>query len=259
MKHAEDQKCKVEISIITVAYNAERTIERTIQSVLAQTYPPKEYYIIDGASKDRTVAIAERYKDRFQKRGVSYCIISEPDRGMYDALNKGARMVSGDLIGQINSDDWYEPIALEKVAKLYQREPFDMTYADLRMIQPNGQTWIKRAKLSKFVNSRHWNHPTQFARRDLLLAHPYACQCMSDDLDFMLWVHHHGYKIVIQNEVLANFTMEGMSHSKNLPEIMDRIKTKANIYRRNGYSWVHAVDIAVVEFGKLIVGMVGSR
>lgn len=259
MKQTEVQKRKVAISIITVAYNAEKTIERTINSVLKQTYLPREYFIIDGASKDGTVALAERYRDEFQKIGVNYYVVSESDRGMYDALNKGAQMASGDLIGQINSDDWYEPIALEKVALLYQREPFDMTYADLRMIQPNGYSWVKRAKLSKFVNSRHWNHPTQFARRDLLLAHPYACQCMSDDLDFMLWVRHHGYKIVIQNEVLANFTMEGMSHSKNLSAIVDRVKTKADIYRRNGYSWVHTVDVAVVEFGKLVVGMVGSR
>ncbi|MBR6850467.1 MAG: glycosyltransferase, partial [Lachnospiraceae bacterium] len=103
----------MKISIITISYNSEAVIAKTIESVLAQDYKGKaEYLIIDGASKDRTVEIAESYRDRFAKKGYEYRIASEPDQGIYDAMNKGIRKSTGDIIGILNSGDWYEPVAL---------------------------------------------------------------------------------------------------------------------------------------------------
>ena len=153
---------QVRFSIITVAYNSEKTIAKTIQSVLEQSYLPYEYFVIDGASKDNTAQEAKKFQNEFDKKGIRYTVISEPDQGMYDALNKGARLASGHLIGQINSDDWYEPDALESMAALYEATHFDMAYADLRMVTSDGAGWIKHARVDRFVNSRCWNHPTQF-------------------------------------------------------------------------------------------------
>ena len=241
-------------SIITVVYNGEKSIAKTIESVLNQTYAPYEYLVIDGASSDQSAEIARPYQKQFEEKGIHYQVISEKDKGMYDALNKGTRMATGDLIGQINSDDWYEKDALEKMAGLYQRTDFDMAYADLRMVRVDGSSWIKRARINRFVNSRHWSHPTQFTKRSVAVQKPYACECMSDDLDFMLWVRSHGYKIAVLNETIANFTMQGMSHSRDFKSAWDRVRTKTRIYRRNGYSILHGVDVAVTELAKLILG-----
>ena len=108
------------VSVITICFNSEAVIRKTIESVLNQTWDKLEYLIVDGASKDRTVAIAEEYSERFAAKGVDYRIYSEPDRGIYDAMNKGIRLSSGDLVGLINSGDWYEPDAVETAVKAYE-------------------------------------------------------------------------------------------------------------------------------------------
>ena len=240
-------------SIITVCYNSEKTLSRTIESVLNQTYTPYEYIIIDGLSNDKTLEVANRYKNDFKARGVKYSVISEKDNGMYDALNKGCRISHGDLIGQINSDDWYEPNALFEMNNLFKETKFDMSYADLRMINSDGSSWIKHAKISKFVSSRNWNHPTQFTNRKLFFLHPYQCKCMSDDLDFMLWVRSNNYNIVVLNKVIANFCVNGMSHSKDFEDVLKRIRTKSKIYHQNGYSFFHTIDVAFVEIAKCLL------
>lgn len=250
----------MKVSILTVAYNASATIAKTIESVLNQTYDNIEYLILDGASKDNTVSICESYQERFINRGYEFKIISENDKGMYDALNKGAKLATGEIVGQINADDWYEPIAVAQMVSLYERSGgFDMAYADLRMVNPDGSTWIKRSKIDKFVNTRHWNHPTQFTRRNLLLEHQYPVKCMSDDLDLFLYIRSRRKHVEVLNETIANFTVEGMSHSKSWRDIKDRIKTKTEIYRKYGYSSIHAVDIFVVELGKYILEIYKSQ
>ncbi|MBR1438581.1 MAG: glycosyltransferase, partial [Synergistaceae bacterium] len=102
----------IPVTVLTVSFNAEATIARTIESVMAQTYDKIEYIVIDGASKDNTAKIAESFIEKFNASpDRSMRVISEPDKGMYDALNKGARLAKGVIIGQINADDWYEPDA----------------------------------------------------------------------------------------------------------------------------------------------------
>lgn len=97
------------VSIITVVYNGAKTIEQTIQSVLNQTYENIEYIVIDGASNDGTQALVEKYVDN-----ISY-YISEKDNGLYYAMNKGIRKATGDIIGIINSDDWYGENAIKDI------------------------------------------------------------------------------------------------------------------------------------------------
>lgn len=98
-------------SIVTVCRNAEKTIERTIRSVIAQTYPNKEFVVIDGASSDGTRAILEKYRDKID------VVVSEPDKGIYDAMNKGVSRATGDYVIFINADDYfYDDRALEHAA-----------------------------------------------------------------------------------------------------------------------------------------------
>ena len=93
----------MKISIITVCLNSKRTIEQTIQSVIGQAHDNCEYIVIDGGSTDGTLEILKKYD------GSISTIISEPDEGIYDAMNKGIALATGDIIGILNSDDWYEP------------------------------------------------------------------------------------------------------------------------------------------------------
>ena len=98
------------ISIITVVYNGEKTIEQTITSVSEQTYKNIEYIIVDGKSTDGTMQIVSKYKGKIAK------IICEKDKGIYDAMNKGISLAKGDIIGLLNADDFYEPDAIENIA-----------------------------------------------------------------------------------------------------------------------------------------------
>ena len=104
-------------SIITVSYNRENTIERTLKSILSQSYQDYEYIVIDGASKDGTVEIIKRYEPLFQRR-MKW--VSEPDKGIYDAMNKGIMLATGAIVGLVNSDDWLEFDALESVNKAFE-------------------------------------------------------------------------------------------------------------------------------------------
>lgn len=135
------------VTVITVCYNSEKTIRASIESVLNQTYPEIEYIVVDGKSKDNTVAIAKEYEDLFNEKGYSYRIITEKDQGIYDAMNKGIRMASGEIVGMINSDDWYEPVAVQTAAEVYKETKYDIFYADINLIKENGEVSVKQSKV----------------------------------------------------------------------------------------------------------------
>ncbi|NBK91491.1 glycosyltransferase [bacterium 1XD21-13] len=242
------------VSITTATYNSEKTLARTIESVLNQTYNFIEYIIIDGLSNDNTLQVAEQYRARFEQKGISYTIISESDHGMYDAINKGIQRAKGEIIGNINSDDWYEADTVEKVIKKYNETKFDFMYGDLKIISANGGVRIKRAKKSSYVTSRHWNHPTQFATRELYLKEPYKLESMYDDFDLFLRVMRKGYHIEILNEILADFTTEGMSHKRSIQDVIQRGIARYKIYINNGYSKLYFVESFCAEMMKLILG-----
>ena len=170
----------MKITLTTVTFNGAKTISKTIESVLNQTFTDFEYLIIDGLSKDNTVKIAESYRQQFESKGIVYRIISEKDNGMYDALNKGIALAKGEIIGNINSDDWLEPDALEYISKVFDEEQFDMFYGDLRIIKNNG-SFIKHSKKSRLIVSRYWNHPTSYYSKRVFNKYHYAMNCMYDD------------------------------------------------------------------------------
>lgn len=244
----------VKFSIITATYNGAGTLRRTMESVLNQTYKPFEYLIIDGKSTDETVEIAKSMQDQFDAAGISLVISSEPDEGIYDAMNKGISRATGDVIGMINSDDWYETDALAVVAEAYENEHFGLFYADLRMHMPNGVTFIKRARNRKHATSRDWNHPTTFITQEVYKDYKYRNKTIHDDYDLILRLKKAGIKTVVRNETIANFTMNGVSHERNIKAAMKRCRIKYSIYRDNGYSPLYFIECFVEEVGKLIIG-----
>lgn len=119
----------MKVSIITPAYNSGATIRDTIESVLSQTYPLIEYIVVDGASRDNTLAILHEYQiDK---------IISEPDNGIYDAMNKGIREASGDIVGVLNSDDFFTSVdTIEMIVKAFKENEVDAVYGDVHFVDP---------------------------------------------------------------------------------------------------------------------------
>lgn len=243
------------VSIITVSFNSEKTIRKTIESVLGQTYSRMEYLIVDGASTDQTVSIAQEYNQAFEERGVKYRIISEKDNGIYDAMNKGIERSTGELIGIINSDDWYEPIAVETAVESYRQTSFNYFYADIRLHKDDGKTMIKHSRETKIATSHHWNHPTSFVTRqtyqDLGV---FRCEGIHDDFEYYLRVKKSGKKIVVKNVVTANFKMGGTSNDKRLSKCRQRCRDRYRSYRVNGYTPLYGVECIAIEAAKYILG-----
>jgi len=242
------------VSLITVCYNSEKTIRHTIESVLKQTYPYVEYIIVDGLSKDNTLQIVHEYEDKFKEKGYLFRIISEKDNGIYDAMNKGIRLATGKLVGIINSDDWYEPIAVETAVNTYEEDPYDMFYADINLIKANGTIMVKHSKHDKFPTSRHWNHPTTFVSKNVYdELGTFRCEGIHDDFDFILRVRKAGKKIVIKNIVLANFRTGGASNDKSLKKCYRRCMDRYRCYKNNKYSPLYFIECVAIEAVKFVL------
>ena len=153
----------MKISIITVCYNAEKTIEDTIKSVLSQTYDNYEYLIIDGKSSDRTLEIIDKYKsDKHIK------LVSEKDNGLYDAMNKGIKLASGDLIATINSDDvLYDNNIFQTVIDNIN-DQIDIVYGDVLYCDENLEKTV-RDYISGEKTSDYWcpAHPSMYVRKQV--------------------------------------------------------------------------------------------
>lgn len=236
---------------MTVCYNSGSAIEKTLNSVLNQKYNNIEYIIIDGKSTDSTMDIVCSYEQRFLDRGYEFRVISEPDKGIYDAMNKGVSLATGEIIGLINSGDWYEPEAVSCMVDCYNRDRFDMFYADLR-IWRGDKPMIKKARQRKIVTTRDWNHPTTFITKLTYRDFQYACKGIYDDWDLVLRIRRSGRKIVICDKILANFCFGGISNKKSLKAAGMRIKEKYRIYRDNDYSRLYLMECILMETVKYL-------
>lgn len=200
----------VKVSIITVCYNSEATISRTIESVLKQSYTNIEYVIVDGQSKDNTGTIIEEYYNCNRQR-MKY--ISEPDKGIYDAMNKGISMCTGELIGILNSDDFYEADAVENVIKAMKNEPYQVLYGFVRAIKNNVEFSIDRQS-HLFLNERMIGHPACFVTKKIYddLGGFDLRYISVADYDFMLRISLNPMVHFIPVDALiTNFTLGGMS------------------------------------------------
>ena len=158
----------MKVSIITSVYNGEDTLAQTIDSVFTQTHKDTEYLIIDGASNDSTQDIIKKHS---KKIAVT---ISEPDNGIYDAMNKGIKIASGDIIGILNADDYYaDDTVLSKVVTAFNDPNIDACYGDLVYVDANDTNKIVRVwrsgefSTSKFYQGWMPPHPTFFVRRSV--------------------------------------------------------------------------------------------
>lgn len=204
---------QIKVSIITPCLNSSETIERTIKSVLQQTYSNIEYIIIDGKSTDNTINIIRQYLPKFEGR-MRY--ISEKDSGIYNAMNKGIKLSTGQLIGIINSDDFYEKDTVEKVVLCSSREKYQVIYGYCRIIDNNHITGIIKRN-HKGLGKEMIPHPTCFITRKTykdfgLFLTLYK---ITGDYELMLRLFYSGkVKFIQVKEILANFTLGGISSNK---------------------------------------------
>ncbi len=158
----------MKISLITPSYNSAATIAHTIESIIAQNYADLEYLIIDGGSKDDTAQIVASYQDR-----IKINFISEPDQGIYDAMNKGIKMASGEVIGILNSDDiFYDGNVLSSVANAFADEKIDVVYGDIKYfsddINKTKRYWkTGEYQIGKLNNGWIIPHPALFVRKSV--------------------------------------------------------------------------------------------
>lgn len=241
------------VSIITVCYNSEATIRRTIESVFGQNSSDFEYLIIDGASDDRTLAIANEYKERFASRNISYRIFSEKDNGIYDAMDKGIGKARGEIIGIVNSDDYYEPDAVKTVIQLYEKYDFDICMCSLYLWQGEKRR-IKNPEIRRFKTSRDLCHPSMFVTRETYKQiGVYSRKLFYGDFDFWLRAFKQNVKIIISDTVVTNYTMGGVSNQKTIPKMMMRIRERYKVYRHNDYSRLYFIESVFIEAAKMIL------
>lgn len=237
-----------EFTIITVCRNSEAVIEKTIQSVLLQKYSNIEYLVVDGASVDDTVIVAEKYREAFMEKGWKFRVCTETDYGIYDAMNKGIQYASGEVLGFINAGDWYEKDAISVAAEVYAKKNFDYFYADVNLVRPNGAVIVKHARMNRFPTSRHWNHPSSFVKKGLYdELGGFQCKGIHDDFEFFLRVRKADKKIVIWNQVLANFSLGGISNKKSIVMCKKRIEDRFQGYVKNGYSRFYLLECIGIE------------
>jgi glycosyltransferase involved in cell wall biosynthesis len=208
------------VSIVTVVYNGAATLERTIKSVLSQSYANIEYIIVDGGSTDGTIDLLRKYDDK-----LAYWV-SERDKGIYDAMNKGIALCTGKWIGLINADDWYEPDTVQKMVDRAGSDPkINIVHGDIWLQYPNGQRTLKRARISGFL-LKYWemvlNHPSFFVRRSFYEGRPFDSR-LKVSADHK-WTYEafrdSASSFAYIPAPLANFTVGGASMSIPLKKVL---------------------------------------
>lgn len=242
----------MKISIISTCYNRDSTIRSAIESVLAQDYPDIEYIIVDGASTDKSVTVIEECLRKgvvnSEKKAVIF--ISEADHGMYEAINKGIRMATGDVIGLVHSDDFlYDSHVISDVVKMFEETGADFVYGD--------GVFVNAAKTNKFV--RYWRsgsyhrwkvacgwlplHPTCYIRRDVMMREGLYDENykIAADTDLLVrYLYKVKLKVVYMKRMIIRMRMGGLSTDSDKWRMM--WNEDIRLYRAHGF-WALPVKV----------------
>ena len=195
----------MKVSLITVTYNSDKTLRDTINSVLAQTYEDIEYIVVDGLSKDKTVDIIREYEPQFVGR-MKW--ISEKDSGLYDAMNKGIRMATGDVVGILNSDDFFtSKDVIEKVVAGFTKDT-DAVYGDIHFVNPDNLQRCVRYYSSKIFKR-------SLMKMGFIPAHP-SFYCRKECFE-KFGYYKTDYKIAADFDLLLRFIYVHQIRIKYLP------------------------------------------
>lgn len=227
----------MKVSIITSCYNREKTIRGAIESVLAQDYPDIEYIIVDGASKDASMDIIEEYRDKVA------VVISEPDHGMYEAINKGIRAATGDIVGLVHSDDFlYDTHTISAIVEAFQKTKADFVYGDGIYVNSIYTDKIVRNWIGGSYN--RWKvrcgwlplHPTCYIRREVMMREGLYDESykISADSDLLVrYLYKANLKVHYLKRKIIRMRMGGLStDSKKRKQMWDE---DIRMYRNHGF------------------------
>lgn len=214
------------LSIITITFNAEKFIGKTIASVDQQVFKDFEYLLIDGNSTDKTLEIARKSGDLFDK------IVSEPDKGLYDAMNKGLRLATGDYVWFVNAGDEIATTTItDNLFQLIQNEQPDVIYGETLFIDNDGKVLGKRSELTPHRLPKHlaWKdmklgmlvcHQSFIVRREI--APFYIENNLSADIDWEISSLKSSQKTILYNGVLSKYLIGGISNQQLKKSLIDR-------------------------------------
>lgn len=228
----------MKVSIITSCFNREATIAQAIESVLGQDYPDIEYIVVDGASTDHTLEVVNRYKDRIAK------IISEPDKGMYEGINKGIRAATGEIIGLIHSDDFlFAPNTISHIVREFEKTHADFIYGNGLYVDFNDTSKVIRnwigGSYSKWKVHHGWLplHPTCYIRRECFEKYGLYDESykIAADSDFLVrYLYEANLKVAYLNEYIVRMRMGGLStDSKRRKQMWDE---DIRMYKSHGFA-----------------------
>ena len=237
------------ISIITATYDSGATICDTLESVLSQTYQDLEHIIVDGKSSDDTVSLCRRYSEMY---GGRMKIVSEPDKGVYDAMNKGIAMATGDIVGMLNSDDFFSSSdILSKVAEEFKDDSVDAVYGDIHFVEPTDLGKCVRYYSSRFF--RNWMmtfgyqpaHPSFYCRRECYIKYGNFDISFKIAADFenmlrLIYIHNIKTKYIPLDFVTmrqGGISTNGISSHKRI--LLEHYRA----YKKNGVSLGYCFDI----------------
>lgn len=237
-----------QFSIITISYNSEKTIERTIKSILAQTHKDYEYIIVDGASKDSTVEIIKKYEPLFEGRMTWK---SEPDKGIYNAMNKGIMRSSGEIIGIVNSDDWLESNTLQILAdeiSLNQSLRNQILTGEVLFHYDDGNTQLFPTSYERYeYYAKRYrmglNHPATFVPRQIYEKYGTFDERFKlyADSDFIIRCYKANVGVHFIHKVLSNMSDGGASNSSSRFELQDTfLKYKKHSKSKKEYYYLCA-------------------
>ena len=227
-------------SIITVTYNAGKVLEDTIQSVISQTYRNVEYIIVDGNSKDNTLEIIGKYSKHISK------MVSEPDKGLYDAMNKGIRMATGDYLCFLNAGDkFHEKETLQQIAEtLKDKDLPDVIYGETAIVDEDGNfLHMRRLSTPERLNWKSFKqgmlvcHQAFLAKRELALKYPYDMQYrFSADFDWCIRIMKEAKCLHNTRLTLIDYLNEGMTTRNHKASLKERFRIMAK-----HYGWVSTI------------------
>ena len=249
----------MQLSIITITYNAEKYLERTIQSILAQTDQNFEYIIVDGKSKDGTLRIASTYKNRINQ------LISEPDKGLYDAMNKGLKLAKGDFVWFMNAgDEINDKEAVSWIAKSVTQQT-DVLYGDTFFVNNEGEIQGLRSEITphRLPKDLKWQdmklgmlvcHQAFIARKSI--APLYIENNLSADVDWEIECLKRAKKVEYLDFVVAKYLTGGVSNQQLKRSLLDRYEVLKKHFGVMGALFAHVqilwrgVSLMVKKRGK---------
>ena len=227
-------------SIITVTYNAGKVLEDTILSVISQTYRNVEYIIVDGASKDNTLEIIGKYSKYISK------MVSEPDKGLYDAMNKGIRMATGDYLCFLNAGDkFHDKETLQQIAETLKNKDLpDVIYGETAIVDEVGNfLHMRRLSTPEHLNWRSFKqgmlvcHQAFLAKRELTLKHPYDMHYrFSADFDWCIRIMKEAKCLHNTRLTLVDYLNEGMTTRNHKASLKERFRIMVK-----HYGWVSTI------------------